>query len=249
MEIRQTKGKSYACPLPLVNIALSEDIKTIIAGKNGEYIPLYYYRTTNPESLIKKVEGTIKNDGIWDVSFSGNFFANKQMLNELVVILLISVLLMYFILSSQFENFLQPLLILAEIPIDIVFTLIVLWMTGNSLNLMSAIGIVVSTGIVINDSILKIDLINQLRKEGVPLMEAIHTAGETFTCNLMTSLTSIFAMIPILFTFDIGSELQKPLAVAMISAMTIGTLVSLFVIPLFYWKIYNKEDKEKYTIR
>lgn len=241
------KGQIIRVPLAsLVNISLSEDIKTIIAGKNGEYIPLYYYRTTNPESLIKKVEGTIKNDGIWDVSFSGNFFANKQMLNELVVILLVSVLLMYFILSSQFENFLQPLLILAEIPIDIVFTLIVLWMTGNSLNLMSAIGIVVSTGIVINDSILKIDLINQLRKEGVPLMEAIHTAGvKRLRAILMTSLTSIFAMIPILFTFDIGSELQKPLAVAMISAMTIGTLVSLFVIPLFYWKIYNKEDKEK----
>ena len=171
------------------------------------------------------------------------------MLNELVVILLVSILLMYFTLSSQFENFLQPLIVLAEIPIDIAFALIVLWITGNTLNLMSAIGIVVTIGIIINDSILKIDLINQLRKEGMPLTEAIHTAGiRRLRAILMTSLTSIIAMIPILFTFDMGSELQKPLAVAMITAMIIGTLVSVFIIPLVYWKIYNKGVEEEKTI-
>ncbi len=244
------KGQIVRVPLvSLVTVSLGEDVKTIVAGKNGEYIPFYYYRTDNPEILMKKAEKTIEKDGMWDVSFSGNFFANKQMLNELVVILLVSILLMYFILSSQFENFLQPLIVLAEIPIDIAFALLVLWFTGNTLNLMSVIGIVVSVGIVINDSILKIDLINQLRKEGMPLMEAIHTAGiRRLRAILMTSLTSIIAMIPILFTFDMGSELQKPLAVAMITAMIIGTLVSVFIIPLVYWKIYNKGVEEEKTI-
>ena len=244
------KGQIVRVPLAsLVTVSLGEDVKTIVAGKNGEYIPFYYYRTDNPEILMKKAEKTIEKDGMWDVSFSGNFFANKQMLNELVVILLVSILLMYFILSSQFENFLQPLIVLAEIPIDIAFALLVLWFTGNTLNLMSVIGIVVSVGIVINDSILKIDLINQLRKEGMPLMEAIHTAGiRRLRAILMTSLTSIIAMIPILFTFDMGSELQKPLAVAMITAMIIGTLVSVFIIPLVYWKIYNKGVEEEKTI-
>jgi len=114
---------------------------------------------------------------------------------------------------------------------------------------MSAIGIVVTIGIIINDSILKIDLINQLRKEGMPLMEAIHTAGiRRLRAILMTSLTSIIAMIPILFTFDMGSELQKPLAIAMITTMIIGTLVSVFIIPLVYWKIYHKGVEEEKTI-
>ena len=239
--------RSQAIRVPLaslVSLTPGEDIKTIIAGKNGEYIPLYYYSTGQPEKLMEKAGETIRQEGSWDVAFSGNFFANRQMLRELVIILLVSILLMYFILASQFENFLQPLIVLAEIPIDIAFALIVLWMTGHTLNLMSAIGIVVTTGIIINDSILKIDLINELRKSGVPLMEAIHTGGvRRLRAIIMTALTSIFSMIPILFTFDIGSELQKPLAIAMISAMTIGTLVSIFMIPLLYWAIYRKSEK------
>ena len=90
---------------------------------------------------------------------------------------------------------------------------------------------------------LKLDAINELRKEGVPLMEAIHEAGRRrLRPIIMTSLTTIFGMVPLLFTFDMGSELQKPLSIAMISAMLIGTAVSLFVIPLIYWFIYRKHE-------
>ena len=118
----------------------------------------------------------------------------------------------------------------------------VMSMLGISLNLMSAIGIVVSCGIIINDSILKLDMINVLRNEGTPLLEAIHTAGSRRLRSIvMTSLTTILAMVPLLFTHDFGSELQKPLAIAMIATMTVGTLVSLFVIPLIYWFIYRNK--------
>lgn len=241
-----TPGNAEPIRVPLASLLTvtpGEDIKTIIAGKNGEYIPLHYYQAMDPEKFMDKTETTIRHEGSWDVAFSGSFFANRQMLKELVVILLVSILLMYFILASQFENFLQPLIVLTEIPIDIAFALVILWLTGHTLNLMSAIGIVVTTGIIINDSILKIDLINELRKSGVPLMEAIHTGGvRRLRAIIMTALTSIFSMIPILFTSDIGSELQKPLAIAMISAMTIGTFVSVFLIPLLYWAIYRKSD-------
>lgn len=121
------------------------------------------------------------------------------MLNELVVILFISILLMYFILAAQFESFLQPLIVLLEIPIDVAASLLVLWICGHTMNLMSAIGIVVTCGIIINDSILKLDAINELRKEGVPLMEAIHEAGRRrLRPIIMTSLTTIFGMVPLL---------------------------------------------------
>ncbi len=227
----------------LVEIRMGEDIKTIIAGKNGEYIPLHYYRVDNPGEFMKESSDIVRRSGTWDVDFSGNFFSNARMLRELAVILLVSVLLMYFILASQFENFLQPIIVLMEIPIDIAFALIILWLTGNTLNLMSAIGIVVCVGVILTDSILKIDLINELRKKGMPLMEAIHTAGvRRLRAIIMTALTSVFSMIPILFTFDMGSELQKPLAITMISTMVIGTFVSVFFIPLLYWAIYRKKD-------
>ena len=179
----------------------------------------------------------------WEADFSGSFFSNKQMIGELTVILFISILLMYFILSAQFESFVQPLIVLIEIPIDVSFALLLLWVCGHTLNLMSAIGIIVTCGIIINDSILKLDTINELRKGGMPLIEAIHEAGRRrLRAIIMTSLTTIFAMVPLLFSFDMGSELQKPLSIAMIGAMVIGTLVSLFIVPLFYWFIYRKRE-------
>ena len=234
----------------LVSISRGEDVKTIVAGKNGEYVPINYYDVKDPEALIKKADEAIRSDASWEAVFGGSFFSNQQMLGELVVILLVSMLLMYFILSSQFESFLQPLIVLAEIPIDIGFALVLLWLTGHTLNLMSAIGLIVTSGIIINDSILKLDMINELRKQGIPLMEAIHTAGvKRLRAIIMTSLTTIFAMVPLLFSFDLGSELQKPLALAMIGTMIIGVLVSLFIIPLIYWVIYRKADHRYHEIK
>lgn len=234
----------------LVSISRGEDVKTIVAGKNGEYVPINYYDVKDPEALIKKADEAIRSDASWEAVFGGSFFSNQQMLGELVVILLVSMLLMYFILSSQFESFLQPLIVLAEIPIDIGFALVLLWLTGHTLNLMSAIGLIVTSGIIINDSILKLDMINELRKQGIPLMEAIHTAGvKRLRAIIMTSLTTIFAMVPLLFSFDLGSELQKPLALAMIGTMVIGVLVSLFIIPLVYWVIYRKADHRYHEIK
>ncbi|MDR1746040.1 MAG: efflux RND transporter permease subunit [Tannerella sp.] len=236
--------------LPLqsfVRITPDEDLKTITAGKNGEYIPFRFYDVGNDVTgLMNNIKQSIsrqKDGDAWDTGFSGSFFSNRKMINELVIILFISILLMYFILAAQFESFLQPLIVLLEIPIDVAAALLVLWICGHSLNLMSAIGIVVTCGIIINDSILKIDAINELRKVGTPLMEAIHEAGRRrLRPIVMTSLTTILAMTPLLFSFDMGSELQKPLSIAMISAMLVGTAVSLFIIPLAYYLIYRKKE-------
>jgi multidrug efflux pump subunit AcrB len=228
----------------LVSITPAEDLKSITAGRNGEYIPFRFYDVTDAGKLIDEVKTVTDKTGQWELNFSGSFFSNKKMLNELVIILLVSILLMYFILAAQFESFLQPLIVLLEIPVDLAFALILLWLCGHTLNLMSAIGLIVTCGIIINDSILKLDAINELRKSGTPLLEAIHEAGRRrLRPIIMTSLTTVFAMVPLLFSFDMGSELQKPLAIGMIGTMLIGTLVSLFIIPLVYWFIYKGQEK------
>ena len=141
----------------------AEDLKTITAGRNGEYIPFRFYEVDDAPELMEKVKREADATGDWDTAFSGSFFSNRQMLDELVVILFISVLLMYFILAAQFESFVQPLIVLLEIPIDVAFALLLLWICGHTLNLMSAIGLIVTCGIIINDSILKLDAINELR--------------------------------------------------------------------------------------
>ena len=240
---KDARGESYEIPLSsLVKVMSSEDLKSIIAGKNGEYIPISFYDVKDAPTLMADVKKTVKSTENWEVDFSGSFFSNKKMIGELTVILFVSILLMYFILCAQFESFVQPLIVLVEIPIDVAFALASLWIFGHTLNLMSAIGIIVTCGIVVNDSILKLDSINELRKTGTPLMEAIHTAGiRRLRPIIMTSLTTIMAMVPLLFSSDMGSELQKPLAIAMIGSMLLGTLVSLFIIPLIYWLIYHNK--------
>ena len=241
-----TKERNYIPLRELVRVFPDEDLKEITAGRNGEYIPVNFHEVDNVPQVMDGVRRAVDKDSRWDVSFGGSFFSNKKMMGELTVILLISVLLMYFILCAQFESFVQPLIVLAEIPIDIAFGLVLLWATGHTMNLMSAIGIIVSCGIVVNDSILKLDSINELRKEGMPLLDAIHTAGHRrLRAIIMTTLTTVFAMVPLLFTSDMGSEIQRPLSVAMIGTMMVGLIVSLFVIPLIYWFIYRKHETKK----
>lgn len=224
----------------LVKEELSEELKIISAGKDGEFIPVCFYEVSDGETLCSNIRNAVNSHDV-DISFSGAFYGNQKMIGQLIVILLISLMLMYFILCAQFESFYQPLIVLAEIPIDTAFALIVIWVTGNTLNLMSGIGIIVSCGIIVNDSIIKIDTINELRKSGMPTLQAIHTAGSRrLRAIIMTSLTTIGAMLPILFSKDMGSEIQQSLAIAMIATMVIGTLVSLFIIPLIYKVLSNK---------
>lgn len=244
--IPATDGSKNRHQVPLrafVKQSFGEDLKTITAGTAGEYVPYTFAETKNAKDITNNIKEAMRgNSDNWEAGFSGAFFSSNKMINELVVVLFISLLLMYFILTSQFGSFLQPLIVLAEIPIDVGLALVIMSLFGVSLNLMSAIGIVVSCGIIINDSILKLDMINVLRNEGTPLLEAIHTAGSRRLRSIvMTSLTTILAMVPLLFTHDFGSELQKPLAIAMIATMVAGTLVSLFVIPLIYWFIYRNK--------
>lgn len=235
-------GTTLEIPLrDLMTLGESRDLKTITAGSAGTYIPVGIYANGKENEIMKKVSSAVREDGAFEVEFAGSVFSNTKMLKELCSVLLVSILLMYFILCSQFGSFLQPLIVLTEIPIDTAIALLTLMICGHTLNLMSAIGIIVTCGIIVNDSILKIDSINELRKDGMPLMEAVHTAGRRrLRPILMTSLTTIFAMVPVLFTSDMGSELQRPLAIAMISSMTVGTLVSIYIIPLFYIAIYRK---------
>lgn len=239
------EGNVHYYPLgALIHPIPMRDLRTITADRAGEYIPLQFSvkdsEVFRAMDIIRKAAAT---QSINDVKFTGAVFSNTKMLRELIGILLVSLLMMYFILCAQFESFLQPLVVLIEIPVDISFALLSLWLCGQTLNLMSAIGIIVTCGIVVNDSILKLDAINELRRKGVPLYKAIHIAGERrLRPILMTSFTTILAMTPVLFTSDMGSELQRPLAIALIGSMTIGTLVSIFIIPMVYYLIYGKKQ-------
>lgn len=245
----RNKDASLRGELPLselIDLRSSSDLKEIHANAQGEYTAIAYEQVAKPELLMQQVEQGASEHPESKVSFTGAFFSNQLLMRELSFIFLLSLLLMYFILCAQFESFTQPILVLLEIPIDTSFAILLLWLLGYSLNLMAAIGIIVSCGIVINDSILKIDSINTLRKQGLPLIEAIHSAGRRrLRAIIMTSLTTIIAVVPILFGGDMGSQLQRPLALAMIATMSLGTLVSLFIVPLLYWSLTYRAERKR----
>jgi len=228
----------------LVTLLRKDYYKILYGGRDGEYVPVPFYNVAgvSPYNLAGEIKTLLQDNYDLNVSFTGKLFSSRKLLKELVIILLIALSLLYFILAAQFESLSQPLIVLLEVPMDIAGALGLLWLFGGTINLMAMIGIIVMSGIIINDSILKIDTINQLRKQGLALLPAIETAGKRrLKPILMTSLTTILALVPFLLASDLGSELQQPLALTVIGGMTIGTLVSLYFVPLMYYYLYRKQ--------
>ena len=229
----------------LLKESRNRDLKSISSGVDGEFYPLVFdVRGKEARRVMEEVKKVVHQDEKFDVSFTGTYFSNREMIKELIGVLIISILLLFFILAAQFESLVQPFIILSELIIDIFAVLGILWIFGESLNLMSMIGMVVMCGIVINDSILKVDTINRLRENGMGLKHAILEAGSRrLKAIVMTSLTTILAIAPFLVRGDMGSDLQYPLSLALISGMIAGTVVSVFLVPLAYYVIYKKSDR------
>ena len=238
-------GKNYIPAIDLVELGTEYDYKKITGKKEGVVTSVNIYNTGNDtREIIDNIRKTAQQNN-FDVHFEGSLFSGQKTLQEMAIIIIIAILMLYFILAAQFESLSMPLIILVEIPIDLAFTLICLWCCGISLNLMSMIGIIVMCGVIINDSILKIDTIIRLEKEGYPLLEAIHEGGvRRLKPILMTSLTSIIATLPLLWGQDIGSQLQRPLAVTMIAGLGFGTVVSLYFVPLCYYYLSKRLSKK-----
>ena len=238
--------------IPLINlihIKNISDLENILGDIDNEYIPINF----NIDSIdkvefkkkIKQALEIIENDGSKiNYSFGGRLEKSSKNIQELLYTFLISILLLYFILAAQFESLIQPLIVLIEIPINLTFIFLMLYLTNSPINIMTGIGIIVMIGVVINDSILKIDTINKLiRNENLKIIDAIHLGGERrLRPIIMSAMTTSLALIPVFWGSDLGSELQKPLAFATIMGLTIGTLVSLFFVPMIYWLVYRKKN-------
>ncbi|MCL3782461.1 efflux RND transporter permease subunit [Prolixibacteraceae bacterium JC049] len=229
----------------LVSQASDKELKQVIAGQEGVYYPVMLsVNEKQLDEMVKIVRTTLNKDRFFEAGFSGSIFSNRTMINQLMLILLVSLLLLYFILASQFESLTLPFIVLLEVPMDIFGAFLMLKLFGGTINLMSMIGIIVMSGIIINDSILKIDTANQLRAQGYGLLRALATAGQRrLKPILMTSLTTVLALVPFLFTSGLGADLQMPLALAVIGGMTLGTVVSLYFIPLCYYYLMRRKQK------
>ncbi|MFS4456911.1 efflux RND transporter permease subunit [Maribacter sp. 2304DJ31-5] len=240
----KTNDSTYYNVNDFLTKAHTKDLRTITAGKEGEYYPVDFFINRRQEKEVVGITKSIVGQNRdYDVSFGGSLINNRKLVGELAVVLAITLLLLYFILASQFESLVLPFIILMEVPVAMAGAFFFLLIFGMGINLMSMIGIVVMSGIIINDSILKMDTILQLQRQGHSLLRALIVAGQRrLKPILMTSLTTILALVPVLLTGGLGGELQAPLAVALIGGMLIGTLVSLYFIPLCYYQLAKKKN-------
>ncbi len=229
--VRNRKGKTLPVQ-SFVQINKTQAPKTITAGKGGESLNFSF--DSYSDVLVQDIKEAVSLTGRHLVSFSGQYFENRKIIKELSLIMLVSLFLLFLILAAQFESLWQPLVVMLTVPVSLAGSVTGLYLLGESVNIIAIIGMIVTMGIVVNDAILKIDMINRARKSST-IVEAIHTGGERrLRPIIMTSLTTILALIPILFATGLGAELQRPLAVAVMFGLSLGTLASLYFVPVVY---------------
>jgi len=159
--------------------------------------------------------------------------------------LLLSALLVYMILAAQFESFLDPLIISAVLPVGVAGALLTLFMAGQTLNIISLIGMIALLGIAVNDAIVKVATIRRLRGDGLDGRAAILEASNLrFRPILMTTVTTVLAMVPMGLGLGTGEQMQRPLAITIIGGLSIATLLTLYLTPVVYELIHSRVDRE-----
>lgn len=230
--------------LPLryfIHIEKQSNPKLLMAGKSGEALNIVIPDGTF--LLVSHIRQMVKELPDVSTSFSGQIFENQHIIKEVSIVALVSLALLYFILAAQFESLLQPFIVLLSVPVGITGAATLLLLSGQSINLISLIGLVVMGGIAVNDAILKVDMMNRLIKTHT-LEEAVHLAGyRRLRAIVMTSLTTILALLPVLFSSGLGAELQQPLAFTVIGGLTMTTIASLYFVPALYVMIYRKKKQ------
>lgn len=194
-------------------------------------------------SQVDKIIKDTKTPSNVRVSVRGSVEGMRQSFTSFGIGLLLAIILVYLILMAQFASFIDPLIILLAVPPGIAGVIIFLLVTGTSLNVMSLMGVIMMTGIVVSNSILIVDVARNLRAEGVPIRDAVSRACRMrLRPVLMTSLATILGMIPMALALEAGSEQYAPLARAIIGGLTVSVVVTIFLVPAAYLWIHGKEE-------
>lgn len=185
-------------------------------------------------ALEKKLDGYEVPDG-YKLVFSGENETINDAMGQVILMLVLALVFMYLIMVAQFQSLLSPFIIMFTIPLAFTGGFLGLFVSGSEVSVIAMIGFVMLAGIIVNNGIVLIDYMNQLRAEGMEKHEAILTAGRTrLRPVLMTALTTILALSTMVFSHDMGSEMAKPMAVVTIGGLLYGTLLTLVVIPCIY---------------
>jgi HAE1 family hydrophobic/amphiphilic exporter-1 len=199
-------------------------------GEAAEEVEQALAGTTLPAGILAQIGG--QNEEMAD-SFQSLIFA-----------LSLAIFLVYLVMASQFESLLHPFIILFTIPLALVGAILGLYITGTTISVVVFIGLILLAGIVVNNAIVLIDLINQMRMKGVEKLEAIKEGGKSrLRPILMTTMTTTLGLLPLAIGFGDGAELRAPMGITVIGGLLFSTLLTLVVIPV----MYDILDRKSYT--
>lgn len=238
-------------------------LKTFAAIKM-DYLPVEINRK-NQERLVKveagisgtslgqaviEIKDALKNISLppnTRIQLGGSYEQQQEAFSDLLLLLMLSIVLVYIVMSSQFESLIDPFIIMFSLPFAFAGVLIGLFVFKQTLNVISFLGLIMLVGIVVNNAIVLVDFINILRARGQDINSAILNGGRSrLRPVLMTAFTTIFGLLPLALSTGSGSETWKPLGASMVGGMTFSTFITLIIVPVIYFifesKLKNKKE-------
>ena len=223
----------------LVKITESVSVTEVRRADQSRVVPVFAdVREGGVDDAVAEVRATLAGitaPARTRAEIGGENEEMRRSFRELAFAFTLALLLVYMILAAEFESLKHPFTILLSVPLALIGAVWALWLAGAGLNTISLIGIIILVGIVDNDAVVKIDFINQMRREGMSVREAIIAAGhDRFRPIVMNTLTVMFSVLPLMFGFGSGAALQAPLAIAVFGGLFTATALTLIVIPVVY---------------
>lgn len=203
------------------------------------------------EFVANQIRETVKTIDLplnYSITVIGDEERRQKSLQSLTFSLLLSIVLVYMVMASQFESLIHPFTILLTIPLAVVGTIFTFYWLNTPFNIMAIIGVIMLVGIAVNDAIILVDRINQLKRGGLSRVEAIAQAGQQrIRPILMTSLTTVLALLPLTFGFGESASLRAPMAWAVIGGLVTSTLLTLIVVPCVYAALdFGRDETTNY---
>jgi hydrophobic/amphiphilic exporter-1 (mainly G- bacteria), HAE1 family len=202
-----------------------------LGGVNGEVNKIVNH-TKLPENMRVNVLGSV--------------VGMQESFKRFSIGLALAIVLVYLVLMAQFSSFIDPLIILMAIPPGLAGVVLILWLTHSTFNIMSLMGVIMMTGIVVSNSILIVEFARQLRKEDFSVQDALVRACKIrLRPILMTSLATLLGMLPMALGIETGSEQYAPLARAVIGGLAVSVVVTIFLVPAVYLMVHGKEKDQR----
>ena len=247
--INNTSGKK----VPLSNFASWEESTSPVAIKRENQTRAIHVTANTVSGLsITEIQAHVEkiiganipyNDAV-QISYGGSAQSFTENTEILAVIVLMAIILVFAVMASQFESFLDPFIVIFTIPLSVIGIVAVYLLTGAMLNTITAVGLLILVGIIVNNGIVLVDYTNLLRKRGLSIEEAcIQAARSRLRPILMTTLTTVLALVPMAFFPGEGSEMVQPIGQTVLGGLSFGTLMTLFLMPVLYYIFNTRRER------